>query len=148
MALYLFGVIWRAINQNIVILSFTPGRGLFDIGAKRVAEAIRSVRIIRQLCLNPGQVFIPRDNIQARNECVQNGIAQKFIVDDHVISRELALWTRNPQTRGGISLRIEIDHEDFPTAANAVPRLIEVVVLPTPPFWLAMAKMRVFALDT
>ena len=27
-------------------------------------------------------------------------------------------------------------------AASAVPRLIAVVVLPTPPFWLAMASMR------
>src|SRR5690242_509485 len=29
-----------------------------------------------------------------------------------------------------------------PTAASAVPRLIAVVVLPTPPFWLAMARTR------
>src|SRR6202035_2046712 len=29
-----------------------------------------------------------------------------------------------------------------PIAANAVPRFIAVVVLPTPPFWLASAKMR------
>ena len=27
-------------------------------------------------------------------------------------------------------------------AASAVPRLIAVVVLPTPPFWLASARMR------
>src|SRR6516225_12319130 len=29
-----------------------------------------------------------------------------------------------------------------PTAASAVPRLMAVVVLPTPPFWLAMARTR------
>src|SRR5690606_5175138 len=29
-----------------------------------------------------------------------------------------------------------------PTAASAVPRLIAVVVLPTPPFWLAIASTR------
>src|SRR5215469_7996378 len=29
-----------------------------------------------------------------------------------------------------------------PIAASAVPRLIAVVVLPTPPFWLAMARTR------
>ena len=29
-----------------------------------------------------------------------------------------------------------------PTAASAVPRLIAVVVLPTPPFWLAIARIR------
>src|SRR5215467_15475510 len=29
-----------------------------------------------------------------------------------------------------------------PTAASAVPRLIAVVVFPTPPFWLAIARMR------
>src|SRR5579871_3233507 len=28
------------------------------------------------------------------------------------------------------------------TAASAVPRFIAVVVLPTPPFWFAMARMR------
>src|SRR5579862_6550874 len=30
----------------------------------------------------------------------------------------------------------------FSIAASAVARLIAVVVLPTPPFWLAMARMR------
>src|SRR5689334_18847473 len=30
----------------------------------------------------------------------------------------------------------------WPPAASAVPRLIAVVVLPTPPFWLASARMR------
>ena len=29
-----------------------------------------------------------------------------------------------------------------PIAASAVPRLIAVVVLPTPPFWLAMTSTR------
>src|SRR5262245_45042647 len=29
-----------------------------------------------------------------------------------------------------------------PTAASAVPRLMAVVVLPTPPFWFATARMR------
>src|SRR3954471_738888 len=29
-----------------------------------------------------------------------------------------------------------------PTAASAVPRLMAVVVLPTPPFWLATARTR------
>src|SRR6476660_9560839 len=31
-----------------------------------------------------------------------------------------------------------------PIAASAVPRLIAVVVLPTPPFWLATTRMRGF----
>src|ERR1043165_1510119 len=31
-----------------------------------------------------------------------------------------------------------------PTAAKAVPRLMAVVVLPTPPFWLATTRMRGF----
>src|SRR5690606_2443337 len=36
-----------------------------------------------------------------------------------------------------------------PIAARAVPRLIAVVVLPTPPFWLETARTRVLpALDT
>src|SRR5690242_512075 len=30
----------------------------------------------------------------------------------------------------------------FPAAAKAVPRLMAVVVLPTPPFWLAIANTR------
>src|SRR5471030_3141172 len=32
----------------------------------------------------------------------------------------------------------------YPTAARAVPRLIAVVVLPTPPFWLATTRIRGF----
>src|SRR5262245_4087971 len=34
-----------------------------------------------------------------------------------------------------------------PQAASAVARLIVVVVLPTPPFWLASARMRVTGTD-
>ena len=50
----------------------------------------------------------------------------------------------DPETCAGIALRVEIDDEDrAPHAASAVARLIAVVVLPTPPFWLATAIIRV-----
>src|SRR5258707_1290592 len=39
---------------------------------------------------------------------------------------------------------ISITKVGSPTAARAVPRLIAVVVLPTPPFWLATTRMRGF----
>src|SRR5215469_10656421 len=37
-----------------------------------------------------------------------------------------------------------ISNTRSPIAARAVPRLIAVVVLPTPPFWLAIANTRTF----
>src|SRR3569833_1989803 len=39
---------------------------------------------------------------------------------------------------------ISITRVGSPTAAKAVPRLIAVVVLPTPPFWLATTRTRGF----
>src|SRR4051812_41378349 len=37
---------------------------------------------------------------------------------------------------------LSISSTRSPTAASAVPRLMAVVVLPTPPFWLATTKTR------
>src|ERR1700710_1526533 len=37
---------------------------------------------------------------------------------------------------------LSISSTRSPTAASAVPRLMAVVVLPTPPFWLAMVRTR------
>src|ERR1700686_4173217 len=37
---------------------------------------------------------------------------------------------------------LSISSTRSPTAASAVPRLIAVVVLPTPPFWLATTRTR------
>src|ERR1700741_1858379 len=39
---------------------------------------------------------------------------------------------------------MSINRVGSPTAARAVPRLMAGVVLPTPPFWLAMTRMRGF----
>src|ERR1700761_6909938 len=39
---------------------------------------------------------------------------------------------------------MSITRVGWPTAASAVPRLIAVVVLPTPPFWLATTRTRSF----
>ena len=42
-------------------------------------------------------------------------------------------------------LRVPVDQQDFlPACASPIPKLAQVVVLPTPPFWLAMAMICVF----
>lgn len=49
------------------------------------------------------------------------------------------------QADGQAPLRVSVDQQDFlPACAKPIPRLAQVVVLPTPPFWLAMAMICVF----
>ena len=43
------------------------------------------------------------------------------------------------------ALRVSVDQRTFfPACASPIPKLAQVVVLPTPPFWLAMAMICVF----
>ena len=47
------------------------------------------------------------------------------------------------QCRGGVPLRVEVDHQHpQPCIASAAARLTALVVLPTPPFWLAIVMTR------
>ena len=60
----------------------------------------------------------------------------------HRRSRLGALRLRADAARQ-IALRIDVDQQDLrPASASDVARLMAVVVLPTPPFWLATATMR------
>jgi hypothetical protein len=52
------------------------------------------------------------------------------LADEHVVAGD------------GAVVGMEVMRTPFPAAARAVPRLMAVVVLPTPPFWLAIAKAR------
>ena len=62
---------------------------------------------------------------------------------EHVVDGDLALLVSDPEPRGGVALRVEVDDQD-PVAelGEGRPRLTAVVLLPTPPFWLATAMIR------
>lgn len=49
------------------------------------------------------------------------------------------------QADGQAALRVPVDQQHFfPACASPIPRFAQVVVLPTPPFWLVMAMICVF----
>ncbi len=60
--------------------------------------------------------------------------------DEHVGHRDLDGVEVDPEAGRQVRLRVDVDAQD-PQAvlASAPARLIAVVVLPTPPFWLAIA---------
>ena len=54
---------------------------------------------------------------------------------------DLTFFVTDAQSGRGVALRIEVDdeHRCRPSSASDAPRLTAVVLLPTPPFWLATA---------
>jgi len=65
-----------------------------------------------------------------------HGVAQRRFTDQDIVGRAVAVAAIDAETSGGIALRIEIDdqHALADQRPALVPRLMAVVVLPTPPF--------------
>ena len=62
---------------------------------------------------------------------------------EHVIGRGAARLALDAEPGRGVALRVEVDDQHMlADGGSAVPRLMAVVVLPTPPFWLAIASTR------
>jgi hypothetical protein len=62
---------------------------------------------------------------------------------EQVVDRDVELVGRHPEADRQGPLRVEVDEQHpRPYSASAAPRLMVVVVLPTPPFWLHMAMTR------
>ena len=67
---------------------------------------------------------------------VFDGAEQQVVDVGHVVGR-------HAESGGQGALRVEVDREHRrPYSASVAPRLMVVVVLPTPPFWLQRAMMR------
>ncbi len=78
-----------------------------------------------QVCVEPG---------------VNDGLPNVIIVDQAGVNVGLLAFFCNAVTRGGIALRVKATMRTFlPSAATQEERLTQVVVLPTPPFWFAIA---------
>ena len=70
--------------------------------------------------------------------------ARGCAVHQHVVRRRHATVVVDAEGRGGVALGVEVDDEHLlPGWARAAATLTVVVVLPTPPFWLATTKTRV-----
>ncbi len=66
--------------------------------------------------------------------------------EQEVVDGEAFFVAGEAETAGGIGLGVAVDKEGGrPSSARAAARLMAVVVLPTPPFWLttAMTLLRV-----
>ena len=62
--------------------------------------------------------------------------------DEEVVDRGAVLVAAEAEAAGGVGLGVAVDEEGWrPSRARAAARLMAVVVLPTPPFWLTMARI-------
>ena len=107
-------------------------------------ELILSILSGDQLDFCPDKIFICRNEIQPINLRFQDDSLERLAEHQGVIKRAPGRILRKANSRGRVALGIAIDQSGF--AVRIEPerqtRLIAVVVLPTPPFWLAIAMTR------
>ena len=74
-----------------------------------------------------------------------SGLVESRPADQDIVGGHRRAPCARCRARAGIALRIQVDEQHAPAGRGRArsPRLIAVVVLPTPPFWLATARMRV-----
>ena len=109
--------------------------------AERLAQPLRPLRIGEQLDLGPDEVALGGEQVEVRKARAHRGVAQRYQALEHLVGGDAVPLP--PQAGGAVRLRVEVESKHtLLEAASAAPRLITVVVLPTPPFWFATATTR------
>ena len=93
--------------------------------------------------LGCGQVHRRCHDDEARHGCIDQRLVERDLPEQQVVSAGGPARALNSKTRRRVAWGSRSTTSTRrPTAASAVARLIAVVVLPTPPFWLATAMIR------
>ena len=107
-----------------------------DVGFERVAQAKRAARHADELHLGAGEFGGRGHDMQARDLGRHDRFVKFGVADQDFVDRDAALMLGDAKARRGVALGVGIDHQNRlcrrPPAP--CPRLIAVVVLPTPPF--------------
>ena len=78
-----------------------------------------------------------------RMTCSAGDVAHEDVVDGMAV-----VVARKSEAGGGVGLGVAVDQEDLrPSRARQAARLMAVVVLPTPPFWLTTPRILPMALQ-
>ena len=124
----------RAVDQHVVVLD--------DRLAHRLAQDRLAAERREQLALGAGEVDVRRRDVDARGLGRQDDLVHRraAVREDvgHRLARSVLRLMPTPAVRfacGSMSTSRTLK----PSSASAPARLIAVVVLPTPPFWLAIA---------
>jgi hypothetical protein len=119
----------RAVEQDVGVLVH---RSL-----ERVCEVALAAGSVREIDRRGGEIALRHDDVEVLDvrrlrEGAKRGAVQQVVSRDAVRA--------HAETRRGVRLWVEVDHEDrSPASARQALRLTAVVVLPTPPFWFATA---------
>ena len=135
----------RAIDQHVGEVRLLRQRRFER--RQRIAQAKGAIARLADFKLEAGEIERRRREIDSRGTAVctiasrnaPRRSARRRSNSGGCAGRCRGRSRRCPADRGRRSARRS------PIAASAVPRLIAVVVLPTPPFWLAIARMRAAA---
>ena len=73
---------------------------------------------------------------------MNDGCGQVGVTQQDLVERETVVAFRNSKASGRVALGIGVDEKNLRSlAAREAARLMAVVVLPTPPFWFAIAMI-------
>ena len=110
---------------------------------KRVAQLIGAVVVLGDFKFDAEQVDGRGRDGKPRHRGRDDNVAQRRFADQHLVGRNVRACRSMPSPVEALPCGSRsMISTCSPIAASAVPRLMAVVVLPTPPFWLAMARTR------
>ena len=108
-----------------------------------VAEQIFALVGLAEFEIGADEVGYGRDDGEVFDRGLQRGLCQRGVAGEQSVAAAPAQLMADAEAGAGIALRVDVDEQDLrPPTARAEARLMAVVVLPTPPFWLATAMMR------
>ena len=123
----------RTIDQHVAEIRCT-GRERVQ-RRERVAQAEGAVARLADFELEPGEIERRRREMQPRDRGRDDRIAQRRLAGQNVVGRERRLRRSMPRPVEALPCGSRsMISTSSPIAASAVPRLMAVVVLPTPPF--------------
>ena len=107
-------------------------------------ENLLASNLVDQLNFSCGEVNVGGQQVDVLHAGGQDDVLNVDLAVHHdVVDGQVQFVRVRTETGGESTLRVEVDDEDAAAVlANAAPRLIVVVVLPTPPFWLHIAITR------
>ena len=123
----------RAVDEDVVVV-------LAD-RRQRVAQAIFLHVHFQQHHFRGGQVAVGRQQLVAAVFGELHGLGEVALAGEHVVDGVLQVVLVDAAAGGGVALGIRSSRRTRRlVATREAARLIQVVVLPTPPFWLAIAN--------
>lgn len=110
-------------------------------GVDGVAELVLAAVEIDQLDGGADEIFAAGNELESIDLGGESRLCNGGVADEDVVDAVAGFVAGEAEATGAVGLRITVDQERLsPSRARAAARLMAVVVLPTPPFWLTTAR--------